>query len=184
MVGIGGAIGVPAADVGGTAGLRLSLLPQSWTRAHLVVSGGYVREAYDAPHFNDDTGHWTLGRPGGVDATYVQLAMSGDVGRVRLGATVRGQHAFADGRDPLDVLVDLGATYRVAGGFRAGVEYVGQDLEESFTPGAEAGPRHFVGPIASLQLFHDRLILVGGPAVGLSSFSPDFLGRVAASFGF
>ena len=40
-----------------------------------------------------------------------------------------------------------------AGAFRAGVEYVGQDLEETFRDAAEGGARHFLGPIASVQ--HD-----------------------------
>jgi hypothetical protein len=97
---------------------------------------------------------------------------------------VHGQHTFADGRDPLDVMVDLGASYRVAGTFRAGVEYVGQDLEESFSPGAEGGARHFLGPIASLQLLSDRLTLVAGPSIGLTVRSPDFLGRLALAYAF
>jgi hypothetical protein len=50
--------------------------------------------------------------------------------------------------------------------------------------GAEGGARHFLGPIASLQLWHDRVTIVGGPAIGLSSISPDFVARVAASVGF
>jgi hypothetical protein len=57
-------------------------------------------------------------------------------------------------------------------------------MEESFNPAAEGGARHFVGPIASLQLFQNRLTIVGGPSVGLSAYSPQLLGRVAASFGF
>jgi hypothetical protein len=44
--------------------------------------------------------------------------------------------------------------------------------------------RHFVGPVASLQLLRDRLTLVAGPSFGLSRLSPELLGRVAASFGF
>jgi hypothetical protein len=110
--------------------------------------------------------------------------MSGDVGRLRLGGMFHGQHTFADGRDPLDITVDLGATYRLVGGFRAGIEYLGQDLEESFSPGAEGGPRHFIGPVAALQVWHDRLTIVGGPSVGLSYISPDFVARLAASVGF
>jgi hypothetical protein len=95
-----------------------------------------------------------------------------------------GQHTFADGRDPLDVTVDLTASVRVVGDFRLGAEYVGQDLEESFSPGAEGGARHFLGPVGSVQLFHRRITLIGGPAVGLSALSPDFVARVAGSVGF
>ena len=60
-------------------------------------------------------------------------------------------------------MVQAGASYRVAGAFRAGVEYVGQDLEESFSAGAEGGARHFVGPIASMQLLDNRFTVVAGP---------------------
>lgn len=100
---------------------------------------------------------------------------------------VHGEHIFADGRDPLDVMVDLGATYRVVGGFRAGFEWVGEDLEETFSPTAEGGARMFAGPVASLQLFRDRLTLVGGPGLGRSQASgqaPGFVARFAASYGF
>jgi len=186
MVGFGGSGGVPSADVGGTAGLRYQVLPSSFTHTHLVISGGYIREAYNPPVYDDDKNPaaWLPGQSGGVNAGYVQVAMSGDIGRLRLGGTFHGQHTFADGRDPLDIMVDLGASYRVAGTFRAGIEYVGQDLEETFSPAAEGGPRHFLGPVASLQLWHDRLTIVGGPSVGLSYISPDFVARVAASVAF
>jgi hypothetical protein len=184
MVGAGGTGGVPSPDVGGTAALRVSVFPSSWTRAHFVISGGYIREAYNPPAYDDDHNKWVPGQAEGINAGYFQLAMSGDIGRLRLGGTFHGQHTFADGRDPLDIMVDLGASYRIIGGFRAGIEYVGQDLEESFSPGAEGGPRHFLGPVASLQLWNNRLTLVGGPSVGLSYISPDFVARVAASVGF
>jgi hypothetical protein len=184
MVGAGGTGGVPSPDVGGTAGIRLQLLPSSWTHTHLVVSGGYVREAYNPPAYDDDNKRWVPGQSGGINAAFLQVAFSGDIGRFRLGATIHGQHTFAYGRDPLDVMVDLGANYRVVGGLRAGIEYVGQDLEESISPGAEGGPRHFLGPIAALQLWDDRITIVGGPSIGLSSVSPDFVARLAASVGF
>ena len=81
-------------------------------------------------------------------------------------------------------MAELGASVRVVEAFRLGVEYVGQDLEESFTPGAEGGARHFIGPIASCQLFDQRMSIVAGPAIGLSSLSPTFVGRLALSYGF
>jgi hypothetical protein len=184
MVGFAGAGGVPSPDVGALASLRFSLLPDAWKHLHLVLSGGYLREAWGGPVFNDDTGKWLPGSPSGDNGMFFQASMSGDIHRLRLAGTLHGEHVFADGRDPLDVMVDLGASYRVAGGFRAGVEYVGQDLEEAFAAAAEGGARHFIGPITSLQLWHDRLTLVAGPSVGLSRLSPDFVGRVGASIGF
>ena len=77
-----------------------------------------------------------------------------------------------------------GVSYRVVGWFRAGVEWVGQDLEETFDDGAEGGARHFIGPTAALQLLQDRLTIVAGPSVGLSSGSPNVLGRLAVAYGF
>ena len=186
MTGLGGSGSAASPDVGGAVALRFQLLPQSWTRTHLVVSGGYIREAYNSPVYDDNKSPavWLPGTTGGTNAGYLQIAISGDIGRMRLGGTFHGQHMFADGRDPLDVMVDLGASVRVAGDFRLGAEYVGQDLEESFDPGAERGARHFLGPTASMQFWTRRITIIGGPAVGLSAASPDFVARVGASVGF
>jgi len=103
---------------------------------------------------------------------------------VRLAATVHVEHVFAEGRDPLDLMVQAGASVRVVGGFRLGAEYVGQDLEEAGSPEAEGGIRHFLGPTASVQLVRDRLSIVAGPSFGLSHRSPEVIGRAAAAFGF
>jgi len=184
MVGAGGPGAVPSPDVGGALAARFSLLPDSWIHTHLVLSGGYVREAYNPPVYDDDNNAWIPGSATGTNGGFFQVAFSGDIGRLRAGGMVHGQHTFADGRDPLDVMVDLNATYRLVGEFRAGLEYVGQDLEETFDPGAEGGARHFLGPIASHQLWHRRITIIGGPSIGLSSTSPDFVARVAASVGF
>ena len=173
-------------NVGGTAALRVGVLPSSWKNLHAVVALGYVREAWNPPVYNDDIAPaaWIPGTVGGTNGGYFQVAMSGDIGRFRMNGMFHGQHTFADGRDPLDITVDLNASYRIAGHFRAGLEYVGQDLEETFSPGAEGGPRHFMGPVASIQLWNERVTVIGGPAVGLSALSPDFVARVAASVGF
>ncbi len=186
MVGMGAPGAVPSPDVGGTLAARFQLLPDSWVHTHLVLSAGYVREAYNPPVYNDDAtpAVWIPGSSQGVNGAYFQAAFSGDIGRFRGGGMLHGQHTFADGRDPLDVMVDLTATYRLVGDFRAGLEYVGQDLEESFDPGAEGGARHFLGPVASYQLWHRRITIIGGPSIGLSSISPDFVARVAGSVGF
>jgi hypothetical protein len=177
---------VPNPDIGGTAAVRVNVFPYSWTHLHGVVSGGYVREAWNPPVYNDDAtpAYWIPGTLGGTNGGYFQLAMSGDIGRFRLDGMFHGQHTFAPGRDPLDITVDLNASFRIVGRFRAGLEYVGQDLEETFSPGAEGGPRHFLGPVASIQAWNDRITVIGGPALGLSAISPDFVARVAASVAF
>ncbi len=184
QMGFGGENNVPSPSAGAIAGLRLQLLPPEWQHTHLVVSGGYLREAWAGPVFDDDTGKWLPGAPNGDNGAWVQAAFSGDIQRLRVASTIHGEHVFWNGRDPLDVMVSLGASYRVAGAFRLGAEYVGQDLEEVVSPAAEGGARHFVGPTASLQLLQDRLTMVAGPAVGLSTYSPTFLGRIAVAYGF
>lgn len=181
---------------GGIVGIRVLISPLSWQHLHIVGSAGYLREAWEGPIFEDDLANctsgaqancWTPGNPNGDNGMWFQGAISGDIGRFRLVGNFHAEHIFAEGRDPLDIMVDLGATYRIIGGLRAGVEWVGQDLEETFSPGAEGGPRMFGGPIASYQAFHNRLTIVGGGALGVSEATgeaPNFIGRVAASYGF
>jgi hypothetical protein len=185
QLGVAGETGHP--NGGGIAGLRLLLTPLSWKNLHVVASAGYLREAWEGPIFDDDKGVWTPGNPDGDNGVWFQGAIAGDVGRLRMVGNLHAEHVFADGRDPLDIMVDLGATYRFIGDFRAGVEWVGQDLEETFSPGAEGGARMFVGPIASYQVARDRLTFVAGPAIGFSQAqyqAPNFLGRAAVAYGF
>jgi hypothetical protein len=184
QVGVGGSDSVPSPNVGALAGLRFQVFPSTWQNLHLAVSGGYLREAWQGPAFNDDTKTWLPGSPSGDNGAWMQVSFSGDFHRVRLATTVHAEHVFSNGRDPVDVMVQAGASYRLAGPFRAGVEYVGQDIEETFSPAAEAGARHFVGPIASLQLLDNRFTVVAGPSVGLTAQSPALLGRVAAAYNF
>jgi hypothetical protein len=182
QMGLGGEAATPSAGV--VAGMRFQLLPPSMERTHLVASAGYLREAWAAPVYSDETATWTPARPHGDNGAWAQAAFSQDIQRVRLGATIHAEHVFSEGRDPLDVMIQAGASFRIVGEVRAGVEYVGQDLEEAAAPGAEGGARHFLGPTASVQLLEDRLTIVAGPSMGLSVSSPAFLGRVAVAYGF
>ena len=160
QMGFGGE--APGPDAGAIAGLRFQLLPASMIHTHLVVSGGYLREAWAGPVWDDDNNRWTPGQPNGDNGAWVQAAFSQDIQRVRVASTVHGEHIFSQGRDALDIMVQAGASVRIVGAFRGGVEYVGQDLEESFSPGAEGGARHFLGPTASLQLFQNWVTMVAG----------------------
>jgi len=180
QMGVGG-IG-PSPNAGAIAGVRLQAFPSTWQNAHMVVSLGYLREAWQGPVFDD--GVWRPGSPNGDNGAWLQVALSGDVQRLRMAGTLHGEHVFADGRDAVDVMVQAGISYRIVGELRAGVEYVGQDLEESFDDGAEGGARHFIGPTASVQLLRDRLTIVAGPSFGLSELSPRLLGRFALAYGF
>jgi hypothetical protein len=169
---------------GAIAGVRLQLSPPSWRNVRVLVSGGYLREAWSSPIYNDDSNTWTPGSPNGDNAAWAEAAVAADFGRAHVGLTGHGEHVFAEGRDAVDVMLRAGASYEVVGPLRAGVEWVGQDLEESFSSGAEAGARQFVGPTAAIQLLQNRLTLVGGPSFGLSAQSPRVLGRVALAYGF
>jgi hypothetical protein len=184
QVGVGGADSVPSPSIGALVGLRVQLLPSSFRHLHIALSGGYLREAWQGPIYVDATDTWKAGSPNGDNGAWLCAAISGDIGSLRLAGAVYGEHVFADARDPLDIMVQAGASYAIVGTFRAGFEYVGQDVEETFANGAEGGARHILGPIASLQLLNERLSLVAGPAIGLTARSPDVLGRVAASFAF
>jgi hypothetical protein len=169
-------------SAGAVVGLRLQVSPPSWRDAHVVLSAGYLREAWSGPIY--DAGKWLPGSPEGDNGAWIQGAFSADIRRLRLATTLHAEHVFWPGRDPLDVMAELGASFRVIDAFRLGVEYVGQDLEESLGSGAEGGARHLVGPTASVQLLGERLSIVAGASAGLSVSSPDFLGRAGLSYGF
>jgi hypothetical protein len=121
---------------------------------------------------------------GEADGAWASFAVAVDLERLRLGLTTLGEHVFAPGRDGVDIMAEAGASYRVVGCFRAGVEWVGQDLEETFGDEAEGGARHFIGPTAAVLLLRNRLTIVAGPSVGLSNRSPNLLGRLAIAYGF
>jgi len=162
-----GAAGGAETSLGAVAGIRVALLPDAWTATRAVASAGYLREL------------------SGGNGAWGRLALTQDIGsRLRLAAAVHGEHVFLAGRDGLDVMAVLGANVEVARHFRAGVEYVGQDLEESLDDEAEGGVRHFLGPSAALALLDGRLSLTGGPAFGLSASSPRVLGRLAIAWNF
>jgi hypothetical protein len=163
QMGAGGEASNPSA--GAIAGLRFQLSPPAWQSVRLVGSLGYLREA------------WTPDQPNGDNGAWVEAALSADFNRLRLGTAVHGEHVFAEGRDGVDVMVKAGA-------IRAGVEWIGQDLEEAVNDAREGGARQFVGPTASVQLLRDRLTVVAGPSIGLSERSPKLLGRLALAYGF
>jgi hypothetical protein len=164
---------------GAVAGARFQLSPPSWSNVHLTASAGYLRETWSTPSPSSDAT-----ATGGADGAWASFAVALDVQRLRLGVTTLGEHVFANGRDGVDVMVQAGVSYRLVNWFRAGVEWVGQDLEETFADRAEGGARHFVGPTAAFQLLQDRLTLVAGPSIGLSAGSPNVLGRLALAYGF
>lgn len=148
---------------GGMLGLRWSILPRSITATQLVMSGGFISE------LQGNSGAW--GR----------ISLGHDLGLTRLALSVHGQRIFAAGRDSLDVMVSAGATMRLMEELRAGIEYVGQDLEGAFGTEAEGGARHILGPVLAAGLWDQRISLVGGPAIALGPGQPRALGRVGLS---
>jgi hypothetical protein len=154
---------------GALAGVRweplrsLGLAPEG-TSTHAIVSGGYLREL------------------NGGDGAWLRVSIAQDIQRLRLGATVHGEHVFVAGRDPVDVLVMLGASYAVAGPVRAGVEYVAEDLEETLSDEAEGGVRQFLGPQVAVDLLSKRLSIAAGPCVGIGPQSPAYSGRFSLAY--
>jgi hypothetical protein len=144
-------------------GLRWSLLPRSMSATQLVVSGGFLRE------LQGNSGAW--GR----------ISLGQDAGLARLAFSVHGQRMIASARDSLDVMVNAGATMRVLETIRAGIEYVGQDLEGAFGTEAEGGARHLIGPVVSAALWSQRVSVVGGPAVALGPAKAHLLGRIGVA---
>jgi hypothetical protein len=154
---------------GALAGLRFEPLQgtEVGKTTHAVLSGGYLHEL------------------NGGDGAWLRVSVAQDIQRLRLGATVHGEHVFAAGRDAVDMLVMAGATYRVVGPLRAGVEYVAQDLEAAAmtdADDAEGGVRQFLGPQLGLELLENRFSIGAGPAFGIGANSPRVSGRLAVAY--
>jgi hypothetical protein len=117
----------------------------------------------------------------GSFGAYARIALSYDIERLRLAANVHFERVFASGRDPVDVLVLGGASYRLFSALRVGVEYVGQDLEEAIDSedSAEGGAHHYIGPSAALSLLSEKLQISAGAAAGLGVKSQSLVGRMA-----
>ncbi len=138
----------------------------------IVLSAGYLRE---------------LGGEGGV---WGRASIAGNLGPVRLILTGLGEHVFTSNapggelRDDIDLLVTMGASYRVTDIFQLGAEYVVQDLEGLWDPEElDGGVRHFIGPSATLKLARN-IQIAAGPSFGLSPAAPRVLGRMSASYAF
>jgi hypothetical protein len=153
-------------SLGGMAGLRFAPFQDVWRSTRLVGSAGYLRDL------------------AGGSGVWGRVMVEQDIGRARLGGMVHAEHVFAPGRDGADMMVTAGASYRVAGPLRLGVEYVAQDIEGAFDSQELEGMRHFLGPTFGLELLGKRLSIAGSPAVGLTSHSPPIVGRAAVAYAF
>lgn len=158
--------GAASSRTGAMFGVRWSVLPASVEKTQLVVSGGALREL------------------AGAAGAWARVALGQDIGQARLAASVHAEHVFDGIRDGVDVMFTAGASMPVVEGLRAGVEYVGQDLEETFADAAEGGARHLAGPVLSAVLLRDRLSLTGGPAVAFGNSATRLVGRLGMSLQF
>jgi hypothetical protein len=165
-----GASGFAGSEAGGSmgalAGVHIAPFASRWKTTHLSLSSGYLREL------------------SGGNGAWMRLAFAQDVARARFAVATHGEHVFARGRDALDLMVMAGASYRAVGPLRVGVEYVAQDLEGALDDDAEGGVRHFLGPTAAVELLGQRLTIVGGPSLGLSTQSPTIVGRIALAYAY
>ena len=149
-----------------STGLSASLFANGGTRISAAI--GALRE--------------TTGSMG----AWATLALSEEVGRFRLLANVHGEHVVAPARDALDLMVTAGASYKIVGPLRAGMEYVAQDIEAAFddTADAEGGMRHLIGPTLAIEIPESRFSIAGGPAFGLSAGTPSSMARAAIAYSF
>jgi hypothetical protein len=158
--------GDASVTVGLTTGVRWQLT-EPGRPFRVAVLGAFLRE------------------PGGAMGGMVRVMASLDLDRLRLAANVHAEHLFATGRDPVDMLAMVGASYRVLDWLRLGVEYVVQDFEDAWeTDEAEGGARQYVGPTVAVNLDRGRLQLVAGPAFGLNSRTARVAGRLAVVMAF
>jgi hypothetical protein len=158
-----------SARTGAVVGVRWALLPDapgSSNRTQLVVSGGVLREL------------------AGSAGAWARLALGRDQGPARLAVSLHGERVFDGIRDSVDLMLTAGVSWRFTEIVRAGVEYVGQDLEEAVADAAEGGARHIAGPIVSAVFLDERLSLVAGPAVAFGRGQGRMLGRLGLALQF
>jgi len=133
----------------------------------VALSGGYLREM------------------DGTSVVQGKGAVARNWGPMDLTGNLQFEKAFASGRDPLDLFITAGNSYRVVRGFRAGIEYVGQDLEDIWEEEeAEGGVRHLVGPTLAVQAERGTLQLALSPSFVFYPGGSGFLLRSTMSYSF
>jgi hypothetical protein len=159
------------ADVGTTTSTSSLTAGLAW---QLTSPGAPLRASVSAAGVHEGNG--------GANGVSALAAASLDLGRLRVVGNLRADRLFAAGRDRLDTFLMAGATARIAPGLRAGVEYVGQDLEGMFAADAEGGARHAVGPTVALDLDGGRYQLGVGAGFGVGPRSPTAIVRGLFAF--
>ncbi|MXV50636.1 hypothetical protein GS399_06595 [Pedobacter sp. HMF7647] len=143
-----------------------------------LENGGSLRSAQQAEVIRDFFGGKKLLGPRlglgiGVSRDYTnvkslfsRITGSLDALNWRLTGNLRLEKAFDSNRDEIDLVTSAGFHHRIAGGFFAGVEAVGEDLEGFWDKEeAEGGARLLIGPSLNLVPENSRLAfsLCGGP---------------------
>ena len=166
-------ISATIADAGTPAGSQSYTAGLTW---QVTAPGSRLRLATSLAGLHE-------GRSGATGATAV-VAASLDQGPLRLIGNVRADKVFSPGRDAVDYVVSLGTAWRLGSAVRIGAEYVGQDLEETFSAGAEGGAVHAIGPTLALDLEDGRYQVAIGSGFGLTARSPRVLGRMVVAVNF
>lgn len=97
-----------------------------------------------------------------------RITLSFDTPNLKASGNLLLEHTFAQGRDGVDVITNLGFQYRLFRNLYAGFEAIGQDLEGFWEADeAEGGAKLMVGPSLSLAPKKSRLSFAfcGGPAI-------------------
>lgn len=157
-------LGLASGTVGGE--LRGRLWSTDDDRHQLTVAVGALREL------------------SGAVALQARVIATLRFGRLRLVGDLALERSTRRAADALDVLVVTGASYALRPWLRAGVEYVGQDLEALWEPEEIEGARHMAGPVLALVSERYGLQLVAGPAFGLSATSPGLIVRAGVQYAF
>ena len=105
-------------------------------------------------------------------------------GHLRLVGDLLVERSTRRAADGLDVVIVTGASYAIRPWLRAGVEYVGQDLEALWDSAEIEGARHMAGPVLALVSERHGLQMVAGPAFGLSATSPGLIVRAGVQYAF
>jgi hypothetical protein len=103
----------------------------------------------------------------GADVGLARVVAARTTSRSGLAADVLLEHAFAPGRDAVDVITTVGATRALTQRVWLGVEAVGSDLEGLIDSAeAEGGATVLIGPTVAVGVSDRwRLLLGGGPVV-------------------
>lgn len=117
----------------------------------------------------------------GANVGLARMVAGRATGQSVLAADVLLEHAFAPGRDALDVITTVGATRALSERVWLGVEAVGSDLEGLVeSDEAEGGATVMFGPTLAVGVADRwRLVIGGGPVIRASTTLP--VDRVGAT---